>query len=74
MSYLVNITRATGWGRDYILWELPLAHGLQIEHSEAIFHGETLDWADGRAGGSEVSAQDVMRSQFKAFRQRASED
>lgn len=70
MSYLVNITRATGWPRDYILWELPLAHGLQIQHAEAIFQGEIMDWADGSADGAQISAQDAMRMQFNSFRKR----
>lgn len=71
MSYLATISRATGWGREYILWELPLAHGLQIEHVEAVFNGETLDWANGRAGDTGVSGLDAMRMQFAAMKRGA---
>lgn len=67
----MNITRATGWPRDYILWELPLAHGLQIQHAEAIFQGEIMDWADGSADGAQISAQDAMRAQFRAAKARS---
>ncbi len=70
VTYLVNITRATGWARDYILWELPLAHGLQIQHAEAIFQGETMDWADGRGGKDMDDPAQSMLAQFRALRSR----
>ena len=70
----MNITRATGWSRDYILWDLPLAHGLQIQHCEGMFQGEILDWADGSQSGEQMSAQDAMRMQFHAFRQRKNDE
>lgn len=67
----MNVTRATGWDREFILWELPLAHGLQIQHAEGLFQGETLDWADGTAGNDALNAADAMRAQFRAVRDRA---
>lgn len=60
--YLANITRATKWSREYILWELPLAAGLQIEHAEAVYQGEEMSWA---GDGGPVQ---TMRAQFEAMR------
>jgi hypothetical protein len=35
---IATIARCTGWTRDHILWELPLAQALQIYHAELRWH------------------------------------
>jgi len=40
-SYLVTIAAQTGWSRDFILWELPLSQGWQLQHAILIANGAT---------------------------------
>ena len=40
-SYLITIASQTGWTRDFILWELPLSQGWQLQHAILIQNGAT---------------------------------
>jgi len=40
-SYLITIASQTGWQRDFILWELPLSQGWQLQHAILISNGAT---------------------------------
>ena len=40
-SYLITLASHTGWSRDFILWELPLAQGFQLQHAVLIQSGAT---------------------------------
>jgi hypothetical protein len=32
-SYVIGLAMHTGWGEDFILYDLPLARGLQYQHA-----------------------------------------
>lgn len=32
-AYVITLASHTGWAEEFILWELPLARGLQYQHA-----------------------------------------
>jgi hypothetical protein len=38
-SYVIGLAMNTGWDEQYILWELPLARGLQYQHAALYANG-----------------------------------
>jgi hypothetical protein len=38
-SYVIGLANATGWSEHFILWELPLARGLQYQHAAICLNG-----------------------------------
>lgn len=71
MSYLTTIARATGWGRRYILWELPYATGLGICHAEAMHHGQAMVFCERREQRSPAGGGMSVREQMATVRARA---
>jgi len=71
VSYLATVARETGWSAQYILWELPYALGLGIEHAAAIYNGEKMELCEGGGGGEsnrELMAADLaeVRARYRA--------
>lgn len=38
-SYVIGLANATGWTERFILWDLPLARGLQYQHAAICYNG-----------------------------------
>lgn len=38
-SYVIGLAMNTGWSEEFILWELPLARGLQYQHAALYANG-----------------------------------
>lgn len=41
---MTTISRISGWGYDFILWELPYAAGLGMLHADAVFNGQEVQF------------------------------
>jgi len=40
-TYIAMLASQTGWTRDFILWELPLSQGFQLQHAILVQQGAT---------------------------------
>ena len=38
-SYVIGLAMNTGWGEDFILWELPMSRGVQYQHAALYANG-----------------------------------
>ena len=46
-SYIIGLAYNTGWSEQFILWDMPLARGLQYQHAALCIAGaETVHTAE----------------------------
>jgi hypothetical protein len=63
----------TGWGLEFILWELPYAGGLEMLHAEMCYNGQTVRYLMARRTGGTAAGEDARAVFARMRRERRQE-